>query len=238
MNQLGFSVIYSAEHDRAFYRTLLRTMLAAGCSAIEIQAPARRPLDDPELLNLISQFSYRSLHTSDFHNSTDDAEALAYFRTLAERVDAHALTIHPYTMDHWDWLAEYFGELASFENMDRFKPFGRTPADLALVKSEYPTTRWTFDINHVFTNDPTLAPVAEFYQQLGAPGHYHISGFKDAKQPHTKLHLTHQDDIITAVKTDAPIILESFGPTDIQDFQREYDYVAERLTRLPSHLES
>jgi hypothetical protein len=234
MNRLGFSTIYTHEHDKQFYRKLLKEMLAAGCSAIELQTPGQTPLDDSELVDLLKQFGYRSIHTSDIHNPTDDADALAYYRELAQRIDADALTIHPYTMGHWAWLTNYFGELASFENMDRFKPFGRTPEDLVQVRNEYPTARWTFDINHVFTNDPSLASVTEFYEQLGAPGHYHISGFKDASLPHTKLYTTHQDAIITAVRTDAPVIIESFGPTDIEQFKREYDYIAERLASHPT----
>lgn len=233
MNHLGFSTIYSTEHDKQFYRNLFKKMLKHGCTAIELQTPGYAQLDDPELVDLIRRFAYRSIHASDLHNPTDDAATIAYFQELAQRIDAAAITIHPYTMNHWTWLADYFGELTSFENMDRFKPFGQNPEDLARVRSEYPTARWTFDINHVFTNDPSLATVAEFYEQLGPPDHYHISGFKDASLPHTALSTTHQDTIIDAVKADAPIIIESFGLTDIEQFEHEYDYIAERLASRP-----
>jgi len=228
-NQVGFSVIYSPERDTRFYTNLLQDMLQAGCEAIELHAPNHDRLDDPALLQLIAQFDYRAIHSSDLHDSYKDAEALSYYQDLAQRIGAAAITIHPHTMDSWGWLANYFGDLASFENMDCFKPFGRTPQDIDVTLTQHPMARWTFDINHVLTNDPSLESVPSFYRWLGRPGHYHISGFKDAALPHTTLHTTHQDAVISAIATPAPVIIESLGIADIDQFQQEYEYVVERL---------
>lgn len=229
MNPIGFSVIYSKRHDTQFYARLFRDMLDAGCSAIELHTPQYDELDASELLELIRSFEYRAIHTSDLHSPAEDKNTLAYYQELVRSIDAAAVTIHPHTMKSWGWVAEYFGDLASFENMDRFKPFGQSPEDMRRILDEHPTARWTFDLNHVYTNDPDLSRVSDFYEQLGDPGHYHISGFKDKALPHTTLHTTGQDSIIAAVATKKPIIIESLGSDDIHLFREEYNYVAARL---------
>ena len=231
MNSIGFSVIYSKQHDTQFYTQLFRDMLAAGCDAIELHTPGHDLLDDPELLELIRNFKYRAIHASDLHSPAEDKNTLAYYQGLVRRIDAAAVTIHPHTMKRWGWIVEYFGDLASFENMDRFKPFGQSPEDMQRIISEHPTARWTFDINHVYTNDVSLSRVSDFYRQLGDPGHYHISGFRDEVLPHTTLHSSNQDIIIDAVTTKKPIIIESLGSDDIHSFREEYNYVVERLNR-------
>lgn len=199
-------------------------MLDAGCDAIEIHTPQHDTLNNPELLQLIRQFRYRAIHTSDLHSLSQNHAQLEYYVDLAQKIDAAAITIHPHTMQHWAWLHEYFGNVASFENMDRFKPFGQTAHDMAVIAKECPGARWTFDINHVFTNDPSLKTVADF-ATLPQPGHYHISAFKDAQLPHTTLFTSNQDAIIQSVQGGAPIIIESLGLDDIDTFQKEYNYV-------------
>lgn len=210
-------------------------MLTAGCAALELHAPQHDLLDNPELLRLIGQFDYRAIHTSDIHSPQEQHKVLAYYRNFAERINATALTIHPHTMQHWAWLRDYFGDKASFENMDCFKPSGKTVASMRAILDEYKDARWTFDLNHVFTNDSSMAEVPDFYAKLGKPGHYHISGFAGASLPHTTLSTTQQDEIILTVQNDAPIIIESLGAADIHLFQEEYDYVVERLAKLAPH---
>ncbi len=204
-------------------------MLAAGCSAIELHTPNHNKIDDPALLELISQFDYRAIHTSDLRSQTQDREVLAHYQELAQSVGAAAITIHPHTMQEWGWIADYFGDRASFENMDRFKPSGKTPEDMQRIKSQHPGARWTFDLNHVFTNDESLSRVPDFYALLGNPGHYHISGFRDESFPHDTLHTMRQDQIIRAVATSGPVIIESLGIADIHLFREEYNYVVKRL---------
>lgn len=230
-NKIGFSVIYLPAQDNKFYTSLLEDMLAAGCRAIEVHVPHHNQIDAP-LIKLIRKFDYRAIHTSDLRSATENQEALTYYKELAQHIDAEAITIHPHTMQTWDWITDYFGDQTSFENMDCFKPFGKTPEDMQRIKSEHPAARWTFDINHVLTNDKSLGSIPDFYAKLGNPGHYHISGFKDESLPHTTLHTTHQDEVIDAITTDAPVIIESLGDEDIHLFRDEYDYVAERITHL------
>ncbi len=229
-NELGFSVIYSPARDDTFYGKLLEDMLDAGCKAIELHMPEHSRLDDPTLLSLIGHFNYRAIHTSDLHSPQEDAKALAYYQELAQKIGAASITIHPHTMEHWGWVADYFGDAASFENMDCFKLFGKSPEAMQQILGEHPTARWTFDLNHVYTNDPSLSQVSDFYSQLGDPGHYHISGFKDASLPHTTLHMTRQDDIIDRIATSAPVIIESLGIKDIHLFRDELAYVAQRMS--------
>ncbi|QQG51196.1 MAG: hypothetical protein HZB75_01680 [Candidatus Saccharibacteria bacterium] len=180
-------------------------------------------------MDLIKVFKYRYIHSSDIHSSVENKDDLAYYEGLMGKINAMAITIHPHTMKSWGWVADHFGDLASFENMDRFKPFGGSVEDMQQIKSEYPMTRWTFDINHVYTNDSSLSRMSDFYELLGDPGHYHVSGFRDEALPHTTLCTTGQDKIIDAVATEHPIIIESLGSSDIHLFRQEYDYIVARL---------
>lgn len=228
MNDVGFSVIYTRKRSDASYIDLFERMRMVGCRAIEIHAPNHDPLSR-QVIDAIRTFHYRAIHTSDLASPSINTLDLAYYKQLADALDVTAITIHPHTMAQWRWVYDYFGDRTSFENMDRFKPFGQTADDMASIFNQRTPKRWTFDINHVFTVDPTLAMINDFTQQLAILGHYHISGFKDASLPHTTLNTTGQDAIIGAITTDHPIIIESLGFDDIVDFEQEFSYVIKRL---------
>ncbi len=210
--------------------TLLSEMLSYGCTAIEIQAREHDGFEQSEqIVGLIKRFTYRSIHTADLISVHDNKFEVEYYSNLLGVIDAHAITVHPHTMITWSWLRSYFGTKTSFENMDWRKPFAKTPEDMAKVFTNFPDARWTYDLNHVFTNDSSMKLSKDFYTTLGNLGHYHISGFKDDHLPHTKLFETRQDSIITSVEDERPIIIESFGIEDIHEFKKEYDYVTARL---------
>ena len=61
-------------------------------------------------------------------------------------------------------------------------------------------------------------------------GHYHLSGFAGENLDHTTLHTTRQDVIISHIKTNHPVIIESFGIQDISDFRTELNYITHKLT--------
>lgn len=229
MNKLGFSVIYTAEQQPSFYGELFEDMLDAGCDAIELHMPQHGTITDPAILRLIGQFSYRAIHTSDLYSPKKSGQELAYYQDLAQQIEAMSITIHPHTMDSWGWLARYFGDMVSLENMDCFKPYGKTPESLQTMTAELPGNRWTLDLNHIFTNDASMRALPDFYRKVGGPGQYHISGFCDEALPHTTLHTSNQDRIITSVATDAPVIIESLGRDDIHLFRSELAYVAAKL---------
>jgi hypothetical protein len=228
MNKIGFSVIISPKRPTNFYLQLLEKMQTAGCEAIEIHTPEHNKINR-DLIMAIKQFSYRSIHTTDLTpQSLNEAN---YYQSLTSEIDTHALTIHPHTMQKWSWLHEYFGSKASFENMDWRKPFGTSPDDMSEVFEQYSNARWTYDLNHVYTNDDTMILADEFYSRFDNLGHYHLSGFKDERLPHTTLHTTHQNIIIEAVKSNHPIIIESYGIDDIENFETELEYITPRLAQ-------
>ena len=230
MSQIGFAVILTEEKGALFYERILTDMLEAGCEAIEIHTPDYHEMKpDSELIKIIRQFTYRSIHTRGLIAEDKCTDKLRYYTELAEKIDTHAFTVHPNIMDEWSWLVKYFGDLLSYENMDWRKPFATLPSHMKEVFSQAPNARWTYDLNHVYTVDPSMKLADEFYDSFSNLGHYHISGFKDADLPHTTLYTTHQDIIAEYVRTDHPIIIESFGIYDIQDFQLELDYTKKLL---------
>lgn len=227
MNPIGFSVIINDQKPVKYYIELLERMLDKGCSAIEIHltVSAGVAFDDARsIFEVVRQFTYRSVHASQLTSPVQKAE-ISHYKELINRIDAHAMTIHPDGMQQWQWLVDEFGDVVSFENMDREKQFGASAQDMKLVFTDAPSSRWTFDLNHVYSIDSTMQSADLFYGQFKNIGHYHVSGYGGPALPHTTLHDKDQDIILGAIKTPHPIIIESYGTEDIHLFDNELAYV-------------
>lgn len=227
---IGFSVDLDHLSDPGTEK-ILNQMLDAGCTAVQVHAHPDLLKATPMHLDIIKQFGYRTVHLPELHDPTSSRELILASQDLGTRIDVQDFTLHPTNLDSFGWLAGEFGDLLSIENMDRRKDFGKTPADLARVFSELPNAGWIFDVNHIKTNDPTMALADEFYKQLsGQLKHYHLSGYVDDNLPHTLLADTRQDEIIAKVTDKTkPIILESLGANDLGRFREELAYVSTRL---------
>lgn len=227
---IGFSVDLKSLQSDGEHK-ILGEMLAAGCGAIQIHAHAG---DNPIHLNaldLVKKFDYRTIHIPKFYSRKEAKRAVDSSKRLAKLIDAQDLTMHPNGMDSFAWLTSEFDGNLNIENMDWRKDFGQTAEDLERVFAQLPDAGWTFDVNHVKTNDPSMKLADELYKNLSPHlRQYHLSGFGGEDLPHTLLADTRQDDIIAKV-TDLskPIILESLGPEDIGRFREELDYVLARL---------
>ena len=231
MNKLGFSVIVNDETSVTAVVELLDAMLTAGCEAIELhlmQSVSMSQAGKNRLFAAISKFSYRSIHAS--HLTTPEQSAdIRHYQDLLRQIDAQAIIIHPDGMAQWRWLIDAFGSLASFENMDCEKDFGQTPSDMRTVFDDAPQAQWTFDLNHVYSNDKNMQTIDEFYGLSDRLAHYHVSGYGGPELPHTTLHNNNQDSILHSIRTDHPIIIESYGVDDIADFRDELVYVRRLL---------
>lgn len=233
MNKLGFSVIFSPKKDTQFYVQLLSGMLAYGCEAIEVHTPVHdTTVHDIDILSLLKKFPYRSIHASDIESYGHNKDEINYYQKLSSQINAQTITFHPHAMQSWDWLTQYFKNTVSFENMDWRKPFAKTVNDMKKIYNDYPDSSLTLDLNHLYSNDPTMALAEDFYAAFTNIAHYHISGFSDEALPHTTLHTTKQNKIISSIHTEHPIIIESLGIDDIADFRKEYDYVSEVKLRF------
>lgn len=231
MNKIGFSVIVNSETDISTLVGLFDAMLAAGCEAIELhltQSVSMSQADKNRLFAAISKFSYRSIHASHLTTSEQSAD-IRHYQDLLRQIEAHAITIHPDGMAQWRWLTDVFGSLASFENMDCEKDFGQTPSDMRIVFDDAPQAQWTFDLNHVYSNDKNMQAIDEFYDFSDRLAHYHVSGYGGPDLPHTTLHDSSQDSILRSIRINRPIIIESYGVNDIADFRDELQYIFRAL---------
>lgn len=206
---------------------LLNGMLEAGCRAIQLQIVPRIIEEWPKHLDIINQFEYRTIHLPYLKEADNDAELNKALHKLIDEINAQNLTFHPKNTD-FRWLADEFGEQICAENMDWQKDFGQSPKDLKKVFDELPNAGWTFDVNHVLTNDPSLKLGDELYEAF-APRlrQYHLSGFGGTNLPHTLLADTKQDQVINLIKDRSkPIILESLGSINLERYQEELNYLA------------
>lgn len=227
---IGFSVsTYGLQRRDA--PELLRGMLAAGCRAIQLQVTPRIIDEESEHLDLVNQFEYRTIHLPYLKEVDNDPGLNDALHKLAGEISAQNFTFHPANTGSLSWLGNEFGSQLCVENMDWQKDFGQAPKDLEEVFEQLPNAGWTFDVNHVLTNDPSLRLADELYEAF-APRlrQYHLSGFGGHDLPHALLADTKQDKIINLIKDRSkPIILESLGSINLERFGEELDYVVPRL---------
>lgn len=228
---IGFSVSLKGL-NRPDAPELLQGMLSAGCRAIQLQIQPNIVEEWPKHLDIVNQFEYRTIHLPYLKQKADnDPKLNEALQKLIDEVGAQNFTFHPMNTPHLSWLSDEFGSQICAENMDWQKDFGQTVEDLKNVFAELPDAGWTFDVNHVLTNDPTLKLGYELYRAFAQQlRQYHLSGFGGGDLPHTLIADTKQDQIINLIKDRSkPIILESLGSINLERYQEELDYVVSRL---------
>ena len=77
------------------------------------------------------------------------------------------------------------------------------------------------DVNHIFTNDPSMQLAEDFYDQLeGRIAEWHVSGYDGYHEPFIQ---TKQENIIKAIQDmSIPIINYSVITPDLIDKERDY----------------
>jgi hypothetical protein len=222
MDTIGFSVIFDEAKGAHFYEKLLDQMLAENCSAIEVHAYDLDRFEQQQgIVDIIKKFDFISVHYS--------GDNIVYHIDMVAKLDAHILTIHPNSINEWTEKKESIRRLLSIENMDWRKSYGTSVEDMKLAFAQIPSAVWTFDLNHIYSIDPTMELADDFHESFDNLSHYHLSGFKDDKLPHAPLCETRQDIIIQKLQKDRPIIIESFGVDNIVNFKQELGYIRERI---------
>jgi hypothetical protein len=227
---IGFSIAVETLPEAALVR-IVRDMQAAGCTAFELNMTGRapRPLG-AELVAALLGFAYRSVHLPLLESAEHDPATVAAYQQLAQTLDVQSCTIHPHVVRDWPGLEAAFAGRLAVENMDWRKPADTRPADMAAVFAAAPSAQWAFDVNHIYSLDPTMRLAGEFYDRFGGRlAHYHLSGFGGEAEPHLMLAQTGQDIILTALRDDKPIIIESLSESTLPDFRIELDYIRQRL---------
>lgn len=216
--KLGFSVIFSKSNKEGFYIELLARMLKLGCKSVEINAFNFDFNSAERLEKTLKEFDFLSIHAN---------HKLALSIKLGNKLRANIITVHPNLISQ----CHGEGERISFENMDWRKPYGKTISEMESVFRQVPGASFTCDLNHIFTNDPSMRLVEDFDRTFSNISHYHISGFKDEKTPHAPLFMTRQDIILKSIHKDKPVIIESYGGNDIINFETELNYINKIICR-------
>ena len=175
-------------------------------------------------------FNYVSLHAPKF-NYGDNEGTKAIFAKI-ERVnkirELDLVIFHPDSIRSLDVFHRAPFKVA-FENMDCRKSSFQTPEELSHVVMKSENFKAVLDVNHIYTNDPTLQSVPRFYKELGDRiVQTHLSGYTELHDP---LYVTKQTQIVAAVKDlTLPIIIESvISPNEVE---KERSYVLETFQEL------
>lgn len=189
---------------------------------------------------LIGFFAHRSIHApvksgDEPVTYRDDEPTHALLRNLkwlCEAMRVAVLVVHPDRVEDWNVFKKYKLPIC-LENMDARKKTARTVADMGkfLEGNDY---GMVLDVNHCFTNDPTMQLSHDLHSSFGQRiREVHLSGFiepEESAKRHAPICETRQEPILRAAKDlAAPIILEGVCKTPEQ-FKKEFAFVTEYCT--------
>lgn len=193
---------------------------------------------DKKALELFKQFKYKSIHLPAVERKNETKVFLKYpnkrYESFLEIIDKiikfskpDTVLVHPDVVSDFNYFNLRYGSLLAYENMDNRKEFGKTVEDMENVFAQSPQAKWVFDVNHVYTVDPTMKLADDFFNKFkDRLIHYHLSGYGGFHNP---LCLTREDIILKGIKSiDFPIVDE--GQTIQKNvLSEEYDYIVKRL---------
>ena len=238
--QLGFPSGYFSNLEQLLGRLALFKEL--GCPIVELH------LDDMERVELILQhlskvtaalasFDLVSLHASNerfcFDSSGRTPEILKKLDEIVSLIRPWIVVVHPDLIDDPAVLTERTWPIG-LENMDWRKLTGRFADELDYWFKQLPEAAMVLDVNHVYTNDRTMALAHTLWDRFhDRIRHIHISGFIDGQNPHVPFYSSDCDVIIESLPTrDLPMILElEIGMSKLSpaDIKQEYEYVLAKL---------
>lgn len=165
MRLIGFSTGALARDD---FRRALQILARTNVHAVELSAlrqyeliPLIEALDRPDL----REFKYKAFHAPSSMDRDFESTAISLLDQVALR--QWPIVVHPDAM-HSPSKWAHFGDLLCIENMDKRKPIGQTPADLADIFKELPRASLCFDIGHARQVDPTMSEATEILHRYKA----------------------------------------------------------------------
>ncbi|EKE18876.1 MAG: xylose isomerase protein [uncultured bacterium] len=229
---LGFATgdLYKT-HDRLAPETfdLFRKM---GCNAIELtiaemdEAPRLLELDQKDFAG----FRWISIHAPSFDRFDTNSvvkfrQTLEIFEQFCQKVKVNSIVFHPDQIGEWAIFENYTFPVL-IENMDWRKEVGKYVDSMKEIfeKADAPMV---LDLNHCYTNDPTMNLAKEMVENFkDRIFEIHLSGFEKGHDP---LFLTQQMEILEAIPDkEMPIIIESECDS-IEDAKKEFEFVRKYL---------
>ena len=235
---LGFST--GVLHKTHTTKEALKIIKDIGCTAVELGFVKMEQIEQGWLDKIspedISSFRYVSLHAPKFDYG-NNAGTEVLFKKMAE---VNALRKLDCVVFHPDCVKD-FGVFKNapfriaFENMDDRKESFQKPEELARVLSEDEKYGMVLDINHIYSNDPSMRLAEEFYTRLGSKiVQIHLSGNAGYHDPIFK---TRQTEILNAIQDfTTPIIIESV--ISAEEITEEKKYVMDGIAALLAERET
>jgi hypothetical protein len=221
---LGFSTgalhqIYDpiSRENFAFLRSL-------GCNTIELNCRT-----DESILKLLTEMTPTDLagfwHISLHAPKIITASTLELLQRAQSIFNFKLIVIHPNEVENWEIFTRFNLPFA-IENMDWRKERAKYVDSLQAIFEKF-DCKMVLDLNHCYTNDPSMLLAKEMVAEFGDRiVQIHVSGFETY---HELLHKTKQLEIMDAiVNKNLPIIIESECET-IEDAKAEFEYVKNYL---------
>ncbi len=199
-------------------------------NAIEINFGRPKELDhfNSKTLSLLRSFSHISIHAPfvGVRYNSSSSPLLHQLLQIQQQTHARYILFHPDLVDDFKLIQQVLGPLAAYENMDCRKNFGNSLADLETIFALHPEAGWVYDLNHVFTLDPTMNLGEKLYQTFKTKlVGYHLSGYGNEKLLHTLLYQTQELPILQALHNyQVPVIHEGIC-SHIDKLNQEINYL-------------
>ena len=235
MTKIGFSTgdLYKTHSPVQAFQELRKM----GITSIELSSRLIRPDNYYHLLDEFLESSFEGVQYLSLHfpaipdkwrygknKETEEVLKRAYHIHSNHPLDL--VIVHPNVVDDFN----VFKDLpypVGFENMDWRKESYKTPEEMEKLLDENPKAKFVMDVNHIYTNDKSMALAEKFWKFENRLAEIHLSGFLELHDP---LFETKQEEIIRAIKkTRAPIIIESV--LRIEDVPKELEYVKAELQK-------
>lgn len=229
---LGFSTgsLYQT-HDRLSPETF-DIFRKIGANAIELMI---YDMDDaPRLLDLEQKdfqgFRWVSIHAPAFDRFDTNSvikfrQTLDIFEQFCQKIKVNSIVFHPDLIGEWAIFENYTFPVL-IENMDWRKEVGKYVDSMKEIfeKADAPMV---LDLNHCYTNDPTMHLAEEMVESFkDRIFEIHLSGFEKSHEP---LFKTQQMEILKSIPNkEMPIIIESVCET-AEDAKQEFEYVKRYL---------
>jgi len=229
--QLGFST-GTLHKTKLRLREQIAVIRSVGCRAVEIgcvkmESFLSKDLDELEEIDFTG-FEYVSFHAPKFNYGDPGTKyILNRIKRLQGKIGRpfDLVVVHPDSIRNTQIFIN--SELKiGLENMDSRKSSYRTVVELEFILEVCPGTSFVFDVNHAFSNDPTMRLAKDFITVLGSHiSQVHLSGYAGSHEP---LFETKQVELIKTIQNlNVPVIVESV--LTLQNISKEYDYILQHL---------